>query len=659
METRDRSSYPDSPHPGYGHPNDWIDKHYSIMFTGIVLFILIFGIAIFLGYRQFETTRHNALTADKTTANLLADLILEHNKATIRILQSYANRSTFIDAVKNKDVTGVYRHLPDLKKNAEIDMAFVTDKRGILWTNFPLFPESIGKDLSYRDWYKGISSHWKPYISTVFKLIVGDKPLAVAVCVPIFDQEGRPIGILGDTERLSFLDVAIQRVPLSPYTTVNVIDRAGHIIYSNKFPYQENITDYRFFPILEPAVKEKKQQIEINDSQKDQEKHYLTVVPAGDIGWTVIIERSLRDIYRSDLRRFIEIGAVSFLLFLLIIFFLVYLRKATLFSKTEELLHAETKLRQGDEKLRALSSRQEAILAAVSEIIMEVDNNKVYTWANSAGIEFFGEDVIGKEATFYFKGEQDTYDKVSPLFNGTEDVIYVESWQRRKDGQKRLLAWWYQVLKDEKGNVEGVLSTAYDITERKETENVLEYAESIINTVREPLIALDQDLRVVKVNRSFYEVFKVKPEETVGQLIYDLGNKQWDIPKLRELLETILPQKTTFDNYEVEHDFATIGRRIMLLNARQIQRVLGKERIILLAIEDITVRREIENGLEKAHEELKELATELKRTALVKSEFLANMSHELRTPLNSINGFSEVLYDETFGPLNEKQKKYV
>ncbi len=190
-------------------------------------------------------------------------------------------------------------------------------------------------------------------------------------------------------------------------------------------------------------------------------------------------------------------------------------------------------------------------------------------------------------------------------------------------------------------------------------EEARRYAESIIDTVPRPLIALDQDLRVVSVSRSFYEFFKVKSEETVGQLIYDLGNKQWDIPKLRELLETILPQKTTFDNYEVEHDFASIGRRTMLLNARQIQRVWGKERIILLAVEDITERREIENGLKKAHEELKELATELKRTAQVKSEFLANMSHELRTPLNSINGFSEVLYDETFGPLNEKQKKYV
>jgi PAS domain S-box-containing protein len=130
-----------------------------------------------------------------------------------------------------------------------------------------------------------------------------------------------------------------------------------------------------------------------------------------------------------------------------------------------------------------------------------------------------------------------------------------------------------------------------------EVDEAHEFAESVINTVREPLISLDQDLRVVTVNRSFYEFFKVKPEETVGQLIYDLGNKQWDIPKLRELLETILPQKTTFDNYEVEHDFATIGRRIMLLNARQIQRGSGKEQIILLAIEDITERKQLEDLL--------------------------------------------------------------
>ncbi len=134
-----------------------------------------------------------------------------------------------------------------------------------------------------------------------------------------------------------------------------------------------------------------------------------------------------------------------------------------------------------------------------------------------------------------------------------------------------------------------------------------EFSDSVIDTVREPLIVLNHDLRVVTASRSFYEFFKVKPEETVGQLIYDLGNKQWDIPQLRELLETILPEKTTFDDYEVEHNFAAIGRRIMLLNARQIQRESGKERIILLAIEDITERKQLEELLEASEERFRRL----------------------------------------------------
>jgi len=125
----------------------------------------------------------------------------------------------------------------------------------------------------------------------------------------------------------------------------------------------------------------------------------------------------------------------------------------------------------------------------------------------------------------------------------------------------------------------------------KSADEVSIFAENIINTVREPLLALDQDLRVVKANRSFYNFFKVTAGETIGNLIYDLGNNQWDIPKLRELLETILPEKTTFDDYEVEHNFSTIGKRVMLLNARQIKRAFGKEKIILLAIEDITERK--------------------------------------------------------------------
>jgi len=158
-----------------------------------------------------------------------------------------------------------------------------------------------------------------------------------------------------------------------------------------------------------------------------------------------------------------------------------------------------------------------------------------------------------------------------------------------------------------------------DITARKKTEAALEktrkelaeinetadelnkFTENIIDTVREPLLAIDKDLRVIKASRSFYSFFKVTAEETIGKLIYDLGNHQWDIPKLKELLEKIIPEKNSFDNYEVEHDFSTIGKRVMRLNARQVKRAFGKEKIILLAIEDITERKGKENSLKETH----------------------------------------------------------
>jgi len=194
----------------------------------------------------------------------------------------------------------------------------------------------------------------------------------------------------------------------------------------------------------------------------------------------------------------------------------------------------------------------------------------------------------------------------------------------------------------------------------KSADEESKFAENILDTVREPLIALNKELRVVKANRSFYNFFKVSPGETIGTLIYDLGNRQWNIPKLRELLETIIPEKTAFDDYEVEHDFSSIGKRIMLLNARQIQEGWGEESVILLAIQDITERRLTERGEKEMFIHQLEYRSELLEAANKELEaFNYSVSHDLRAPLRHISGYVELLNNRFYSVLSDKGKHYL
>src|ERR1700687_2497685 len=133
---------------------------------------------------------------------------------------------------------------------------------------------------------------------------------------------------------------------------------------------------------------------------------------------------------------------------------------------------------------------------------------------------------------------------------------------------------------------------------RKQFTNVADacaLAQSIVDTVREPVIVLDKILRVIAASRSFYSTFEVSPEETQGQLLYALGDGQWDIPKLRLLLERIIPEHGVMEGYEVEHEFPDLGQRTLCLNARKVFYEAGSHTTILLGVDDVTENRILES----------------------------------------------------------------
>jgi PAS domain S-box-containing protein len=205
-----------------------------------------------------------------------------------------------------------------------------------------------------------------------------------------------------------------------------------------------------------------------------------------------------------------------------------------------------------------------------------------------------------------------------------------------RDGRERSISDSAAPIRNDKGEVGGVILVFRDISDRRETERslakALTYADDIIDTLREPFVVLDADLRVRTANRSFYDSFRVSKEETENRLVYDLGNGQWDIPSLRTLLDEILSRNQSVHDFEVEHSFPALGRKIMLLNARPFPPHSKHPELILLAVEDVSA--------------LRERADELAEAGRQKDEFLATLAHELRNPLAPIRNAVQSLGTE-------------
>jgi len=199
-----------------------------------------------------------------------------------------------------------------------------------------------------------------------------------------------------------------------------------------------------------------------------------------------------------------------------------------------------------------------------------------------------------------------------------------------------------------------------DVTERRRAERLLAdietYAQNIVDTVREPLLMLDPTLRVRSANRAFYQTFHVEPEETEGHLIYELGNGQWDIPALRTLLEDVIPTRSVFNDYQLEHDFPVIGQRTLSLNARQL-RAGNHTEMLVLSMEDVTERQRVHDleirftqGLQDAFQRLQELEQ-------LRDDLTNMIIHDLRTPLTSVIAGMQTL--EVMGDLDEGQREMV
>jgi two-component system CheB/CheR fusion protein len=273
-------------------------------------------------------------------------------------------------------------------------------------------------------------------------------------------------------------------------------------------------------------------------------------------------------------------------------------------SVNEELTTINTEHEKTIEELTAVSDDMRNLLNSTAIATVFLDdklNIRRFTPAATSLFNFIDSDVGRPLEDISSRLKTDSLPQAARRV--LETLIPSEQEVQTSDGH------WYSMrvhpYRTSDNSIEGVVASFVDISQMKAA---LAYAEGIISTIREPLLVLSKNLKVISSSRAFCTMFGVTKEDTEGQFIFDLGNRQWDIPQLRKLLDGILKEDKVFEGYRVEHDFPGIGRRVMLLNARRIFSGVSATQNILLAIEDITGR----SGLE-AFSEVKEKRKKGKR----------------------------------------------
>jgi PAS domain S-box-containing protein len=622
---------------------EWVSRSGRRIYF-LFLLLMVVPIALF-AYSISQVLRHQTETQARAEsaqiARVSATLAQEHFHASITFLQSIAARRTFRQAWKNKKLDLISWHLQNAK-HLRSDFSFVSAYTldGTMRAIYPNQPGLLSQSFAYRDWYEGFIQQKKPYVSEVYKSAVPPYELVIAIAVPILNDNGEPIGILMGADALDTISQRLVETRLDGGWTILLVDQHGHMAARQDIDAHAAAVDLTAYgPVRHLIAHQSGNGMYVRDG-RTMFAHYE---PVKEFNWGVIAEQPLafqqQGISLVQNRVWI-LGGVFLLLVLLLSTFMgsLYSRLETgnRFMGLSLDLHSTIGF---DGMFRSLNPSWQRVLGFSTAELM-----------SRPRMEFIHPEDQARTAAEF-----------AQLLDG-ESAVAFENRYRCKNGTYRWLLWNAVCVPNE----QLIYAVARDITTRKAAENELRTSEERYRKLFElnpqPAWIYDREtFRFLAVNRAAVAAYGYSQEDFLAMTIHDFCPAENE-PASSDF--TSSPQPEAFVD-RVQSHRKKDGSLICVEITSYSLKFDGRSAEFVIAV-DITERKRAEEerakftaSLEAANRELELRNREVERATNLKSKFLASMSHELRTPLNAIVGFSDLLSDETPGPLNAKQKRFV
>jgi len=547
------------------------------------MFVIAFFVTFDFINSHYRHELINTVRDNRSNAKLLSSLIYEHQRAAIGILESYAQRPLLKDAVKEQDFDEVIGHLKTLRRNhSELDALFITDVHGTAWANYPIDRSIYGKSMAYRDWYKGLSRDWRPYVSSVFQRAVSGKDHAVAIAVPVADRRGKIVGILAAAQRASFFAALVKSHSLESGKNISILDQEGNIIFSSTVPYEKKVAKWPDGRSLGKALAGEAADLEMTDTET-RGVSYISVAPIRKLGWSVIVGQKRSDILEPLYGYFILSGLTGFGIFLLLSIGLLFFRREYEFRRTRELRKAEEKY------IKTFQSNPACVgLSRLSDGLIVEANEAMLKCLGYSREEFIGRTVFGLRVWC------DLADRERMLQNVTAKGRSENQEYRLRTKTGEVLLCNHSAEMIDIDDTPHIIFTFFDITERKRAEEKLWKSEERFRA----FVTASSDV-VYQMSPDWKEMRLLRGREFLSDIAGP--NRTWldtyippeDRPSVMEAIDDATRTKSIF---ELEHRVVmedgtfgwTFSRAIPLLDANgDIVEWFGAAR-------DITERRQME-----------------------------------------------------------------